>query len=200
MTLDMSGGGTLSIREDGLRVYLEARREADGLGLYKVWLTGRGSGRFLLGTLAPAGAGLRLRRNLSRTQLEMADCWPVAGAESRLAFSFARNGGWYCQTRPGEMLSDPVLKEQVPGAMLCRRGNDGFQLAAPMRPECPMPLAGAACLARVEQVQGRPHFVWDFAWSGTLKIPARREQPGGGRQKEITQVNPRTEENSFFKK
>ena len=33
MTLDMSGGGTLSIREDGLRVYLEARREADGLGL-----------------------------------------------------------------------------------------------------------------------------------------------------------------------
>ena len=75
MTLDMSGGGTLSVREDGLRVYLEARREADGLGLYKVWLTGRGSGRFLLGTLAPEGEGLRLRRNLSRTQLEMADCW-----------------------------------------------------------------------------------------------------------------------------
>ena len=94
MTLDMSGGGTLSIREDGLRVYLEARREADGLGLYKVWLTGRGSGRFLLGTLAPEGERLRLRRNLSRTQLEMADCWPVAGAESKLAFSFARNGGW----------------------------------------------------------------------------------------------------------
>ena len=183
MTLDMSGGGTLSIREDGLRVYLEARREADGLGLYKVWLTGRGSGRFLLGTLAPEGEGLRLRRNLSRTQLEMADCWPVAGAESRLAFSFARNGGWYCQTRPGERLSDPVLKEQVPGAMLCRRGNDGFQLAAPMRPECPMPLAGAACLARVEQVQGRPHFVWDFAWSGTLKIPAEQEQWARGENK-----------------
>ena len=31
MTLDMSGGGTLSIREDGLRVYLEARREATAL-------------------------------------------------------------------------------------------------------------------------------------------------------------------------
>ena len=107
----------------------------------------------------------------------------MAGAESKLAFSFARNGGWYCQTRPGEMLSDPVLKEQVPGAMLCRRGNDGFQLAAPMRPECPMPLAGAACLARVEQVQGRPHFVWNFAWNGTLKIPAEQEQWARGENK-----------------
>ena len=66
MTLDMSGGGTLSVREDGLRVYLEARREPDGLGLYKVWLTGRGSGRFLLGTLAPEGEGLRLRRKARR--------------------------------------------------------------------------------------------------------------------------------------
>ena len=46
MTLDMSGGGTLSVREDGLRVYLEARREPDGLGLYKVWLTGQGAGAF----------------------------------------------------------------------------------------------------------------------------------------------------------
>ena len=75
MTLDMSGGGTLSVREDGLRVYLEARREPDGLGLYKVWLTGQGGGRFLLGTLAPEGEGLRLRRNLSRTSWR----WRAAG-------------------------------------------------------------------------------------------------------------------------
>lgn len=126
MTLDMSGGGTLSVREDGLRVYLEARREPDGLGLYKVWLTGQGGGRFLLGTLAPEGEGLRLRRNLSRTQLEMAGCWPVTGAESKLAFSFGQTGGWYCQSCPGQMLRDPVLKEQAPGSMLCRRGERAF--------------------------------------------------------------------------
>ena len=176
MTLDMSGGGTLSVREDGLRVYLEARREPDGLGLYKVWITGRGDGCFLLGTLAPEGEGLRLRRNLSRTQLEMAGCWPVTGAESKLAFSFVQTGGWYCQNCPGQMLNDLVLKEQAPGSMLCRRGREGFQLAAPVRPDCPMPLAGAACLARVERVEGRPCFVWDFAWDGTLKIPAAQEQ------------------------
>lgn len=104
----------------------------------------------------------------------------MAGAESKLAFSFARSGGWYCQNCPAQLLRDPVLKEQVPGAMLCRRGKEGFQLAAPVRPECPMPLAGAACLARVEQVQGRPHFVWDFAWDGTLKIPGGAERAERG--------------------
>ena len=191
MTLDMSGGGMLSVREDGLRVYLEARREPDGLGLYKVWLTGQGGGRFLLGTLAPEGEGLRLRRNLSRTQLEMAGCWPVTGAESKLAFSFGQTGGWYCQSCPGQMLRDPVLKEQAPGSMLCRRGSEGFQLAPPVRPDCPMPLAGAACLARVERVEGRPHFVWDFACDGTLKIPdeqgrPERKQDGQGSASEST--------------
>lgn len=56
MTLDMSGGGTLSVREDGLRVYLEARREPDGLGLYKVWLTGQGRA-LSAGHPGPGGGG-----------------------------------------------------------------------------------------------------------------------------------------------
>ena len=89
------------------------------------------------------------------------------------------------------MLRDPILKEQAPGSMLCRRGREGFQLAAPVRPDCPMPLAGAACLARVERVEGRPHFVWDFACDGTLKIPdeqgrPERKQDGQGSASEST--------------
>ena len=67
----MEGGGTLSLREEGPRVHLEAARPDDGRGLYKAWVRGR-QGSLLLGTLVPEAGGLRLRRTVSRSSLEQA--------------------------------------------------------------------------------------------------------------------------------
>ena len=74
--LNMRGGGTLTLHQDGPRVHMEAERPSDGLGLYKVWLHGNHGGKFLLGTLVPERGQLRLGRTLSVSTLEQAGCWP----------------------------------------------------------------------------------------------------------------------------
>ena len=38
--LAMRGGGTLVLRQEGMKVQLQAERPYDGRGLYKVWLHG----------------------------------------------------------------------------------------------------------------------------------------------------------------
>ena len=171
--LTMRGGGTLTLRRDGPRVRLEAERPPDGRGLYKVWLHGDQGGKLLLGTLAPEGDALRLSRTMSVGTLERAGCWPHFWAEAPLAFSFAQQstGRWYCEQHPERLPSDPVLREQMRGAMLCRRGGEGFSLAAPFRTDRPVPLPGLLCLARLERWEGRPHLVWDFDLEGRPKIP-----------------------------
>ena len=63
--MEMVGGGTLLLRQEGPRVRLEAERPSDGRGLYKVWLHGDRGGKLLLGTLVPEGDRLRLSRTLS---------------------------------------------------------------------------------------------------------------------------------------
>ena len=75
--LTMRGGGTLTLHQVGPRVHMEAERPSDGLGLYKVWLHGEQGGKLLLGTLAPEGGALRLRRTLSVGALEPAGCGPL---------------------------------------------------------------------------------------------------------------------------
>ena len=177
--LDMRGGGSLTVRQDGPRVHLEAARPADDRGLYKVWLTGRGGGRFLLGTLAPEGTQLRLRRTLAVGELERAGCWPPAGAEAPLAFPFSASERWYCEQHPERLTADPLLRGQIKGPMLCRKGRDGCRLAAPFRTDGPVPLDALFCLARVEQLEGRPHLVWTFDREGRPRtVPAGRKPAG----------------------
>lgn len=107
--MEMVGGGTLLLRQEGPRVRLEAERPSDGRGLYKVWLHGDRGGKLLLGTLVPEGDRLRLSRTLSVGELERAGCWPDFRVEAPLAFTFLRRGegggtvnsirtGW-CPTR-----------------------------------------------------------------------------------------------------
>ena len=69
-SMEMRGGGTLTFRQEGPRVRLQVRREADGRGLYKAWLRGDGGGACLLGTLIPEGGELQLCRTLSVEELE----------------------------------------------------------------------------------------------------------------------------------
>ena len=174
----MEGGGVLTLRLDGPRVHMEAERPEDGQGLYKVWLHGDQGGKLLLGTLVPEGKQLRLRRVLTVSTLERAGCWPQFRPAAVLAFSFQEQegNGWYCERQPGRLVSDPVLRERLSGSMLCRRGGDGFSLAAPFRTDSPVLLAPLFCLARVERWNGRPHLVWSFSREGVPRLPFREEE------------------------
>lgn len=180
--MDMRGGGTLALRQEGPRVYLDARRPSDGRGLYKVWLLGQRGGRLLLGTLTPEGRELRLKRTISVSELERAGCWPVAGAEAPLAFAFSNGstGGerWYCEQSPQRLTADPILRRQLKNPMLCRKERDGFLLAAPFRTDGPVALESLFCLARLEKVDGRPHLVWSFDREGRPKILNKEEKTG----------------------
>lgn len=177
--LVMDGGGTLTVCQDQNRVRLLAERPMDGRGLYKVWLRGRG-GRLMLGTLAPEQGLLRLQRTLSVRELEQSGCWPVAGAEAVLSFSFQESGGgWYCEPHPEKMVHDPELKRQFHGSMLCRRERNGFHLAVPFRTDGPLTLETLFCLGHLEKIQGKPHLVWNFTEDGDPKLPTTEREVSG---------------------
>ena len=169
----MEGGGTLSLREEGLRVCLEAVRLDDGRGLYKAWALGR-SGRFLLGTLIPQGGGLRLSRTVSRTALEQAGCWPVTGGEAVLVYPFSQGEeGWHLEPCPEQVCQDVLVRESLrgKGRFCIRRKGEEVLLSAPFRPREPFPLPLLFCLARVEFRGGRPWLVWTFDWRGVPVVP-----------------------------
>ena len=171
--LAMGGGGVLKLRQEGPRVHIQAERPADGRGLYKVWLHGDHGGKLLLGTLVPEGGALRLSRILSVAALERAGCWPRFRAEAPLSFAFdARSGGgWYCEQHPEQLVTDPLLRARLRGAMLCRKEEGAFALSAPFRTDRPVRLPALACLARVERRDGQLHMVWEFDSQGNPKLP-----------------------------
>ena len=176
----MEGGGTLTVRREGVHVHMEAERPADGRGLYKVWLRGDRGGKLLLGTLVPEGDVLRLRRTLSVGTLERSGCWPQFRAEAPLAFPFSARGGetWYCEQHPERLVADPVLKAQISGAMLCRKEAGGFSLSAPFGTDRPVRLPSLFCLAGVECREGRLYMVWRFDGEGRPVFPHKKEGPG----------------------
>lgn len=176
--LMMEGGGILSWRQEGSRVLLRAERPADGQGLYKVWLRRDGQDRFLLGTLAPEGDTLRLFRSVAQGELERAGCWPIREAQARLVFRFRSGEEWYREGRPGVLLRDPALAQKLSGPMLCKKGPEGFWLAAPFRTDAPAPLISLACLARVGRVEGRFHWIWQFDRAGKPVVPHKEGQSG----------------------
>ena len=166
---ELAGGGTLCCQEVGERVVLRADCPADGAGLYKVWLHSGGNGRFLLGTLAPEGGRLCLRRTVTRAELERRHCWPVTGGERVLAFAFSGQAGPWQPWR-GEHLptKDPVLRSCLtagPG-LLFRRMGEGFQMAQFLDDGRPLALAPLFCMAWGGQEQGHPLLIWSFDSQG----------------------------------
>ena len=180
----MEGGGTLSLREEGPRVHLEAARPDDGRGLYKAWVRGR-QGSLLLGTLVPEAGGLRLRRTVSRSSLTQAGCWPVTGGNCVLTYPFpgAEGAGsaWTPEPLPERLCRDPLVKESLRGCSgFCGRRDGALcLLSAPFRPDRSFPIPVLFCLARVESRGGRPWLVWAFDLEGTPVLP-RIEPPEGG--------------------
>ena len=132
------------------------------------------------GTLTLRREGARVRMEAERSEdgqglyaLERAGCWPQFWAEAALAFSFSPrdSGAWYCEQHPERLVSDPVLKGQLKGSMLCRKGEGAFSLADPFRTDRPLRLNALFCLSQVERWEGRPHLVWTFDQEGRPKIP-----------------------------
>ncbi|MBR2935289.1 MAG: hypothetical protein IKB79_06900 [Oscillospiraceae bacterium] len=156
--MQLTGGGTLTLWEDGELVHLQVCRPDDRRGLYKVWVHGR-QGRLLLGTLVPEGGALRLYRRLTRNQLERDCCWPVTGGETVLAFSFGQDS-WVREEHPERLVKDVVLRQALKGtAMLLRRVEGGFRLSASFDTAHPFPITPLFCLSKVEG--GRVIFSFD---------------------------------------
>lgn len=133
------------ITEQGPRVVVEVWRAGGQEGLYKAYLTAAGQ-RCLLGTLAPEGGRLYLRRVLSIDSLKRQGVWPVQGVEERLVCSF--------QSPPAKVQwSDPVLRRSAQGLPKYefRREGDGFSISFAFDLRAPFPLTPVFCFARVEK-------------------------------------------------
>lgn len=124
---------------------VEVWRPDERDGLYKAYLTATGQ-ECLLGTLAPEGGRLYLRRVLSIDSLKRQGLWPVQGVEERPVCSFQSSVRTY-------QWSDPVLRRSANGLPehQIKREEDGFSLSFAFNPHTPFPLTPAFCFARVEK-------------------------------------------------
>ena len=171
---DLVGGGRLYMTGEGGRVRFLAEREADGRGLYKVWLTGGEKGRCLLGTLAPEGKLLRLNRTLSAGELQRAGCWPVSGGEAVLTYSFGEKPEWYCEDHPDRMVRDAVIAGELKKPALCRKNKDGFQLAVPFLKNQPIACESIASVGSVKTIGNQRYIVWKFDRNGEMKTKTEK--------------------------
>ncbi len=166
----MFGGGCMEwkVTEQGPRAVIEVRRTDDGQGLYKAWLVGQG-GRCLLGTLAPEGGQLGLRRSLSIDSLRRGGTWPICAVEEEMVCCFAKSQlNW----------QDAVLcrmAQNLPPHTV-RRVDTGLCLRFPFDPYKPFPLPPLFCFARLEQ----GHLLFFFAQDGTPQCYPAQENPQKG--------------------
>ena len=179
----MEGGGALRVWTEGLRVRAEARRPDDGLGLYKAYLKGPG-GELLLGTMAPEGGELRIRRTFSQDELHRRGAWPVTGGAARLYLLFQGErppAGWEQVEGSGPPLGEAALRQGAAalGRVLCRRQSGRLQVAVPFRTDRPFPLPALFCLARLGELEGRPHLFFLFDAGGW---PLVQRAEGGPRR------------------
>lgn len=176
--IQLGGGGTLSVWEDGALVVLEVQREDDRRGLYKVWLHGRQE-NMLLGTLAPESGRLCLRRRVFRQELERRGCWPVTAGECVMAFPFTgRGGGWRREEHPGRLVAQELRRCFADRAALYCPETDGFLLAFGFDPSRPFPIPPLFCLAKCERVEEKNYVVFRFDREGNPVLPHNRRDTG----------------------
>lgn len=152
--------GEIALRTEGNRTEVRAVMEDPGDGLYRAALCG-GSGELLLGVLAPENAVLALRRKLYSR--DVAALGPLLRGEARCSFQFQKSA-WQETNCPAELLEESFLRqrlEQIDFAWW-RREGELLYLALPLAEGRPFPLETLFCLARPEQVGGRPCAVYAF--------------------------------------
>ena len=171
--MQLTGGGTLVLWEEGMLVHLQVQRHDDRRGLYKIWIRGPG-GRKLLGTLVPEGGRLCIYRRLSRRELEQEGCWPVTGGEAVLAFSFGQDG-WVREEHPERLVKDVVLRQALKGqTMRLRRQEKGFRLSVSFDTARPFPLTALFCLSKVEG----GYVIFPFDREGNPVVPHNDRNSG----------------------
>ena len=169
LTLELEHGGRLRVWEEGTRVLFRCETPLRTDGIYKVWLRGDG-GEMLLGALVPEGGMLRLCRTLSVGELRRCGCWPVRSARWGMAYPFRQQqtgDGWYWEEDPCRFVDRETRELGQWCRMLCRKRQNGTDLACPVKHDAPIALVHLFCLAQVEQLRGEKFFVWHFDADGT---------------------------------
>lgn len=163
-----------SVTERDGRAEIEVSRPKDDRGLYRAWAVGP-RGRCLLGTLAPEGSRLILRKTLRRAALEQTGCWPVTAVECQLSFPFQSPGspptGW-SPIPEGLCWADELLRQAVRAARggLYQKTAQGFSLAYPLDCRCPFPLPPLFCFALPRCLAGRLWWVFSFDENGVPRF------------------------------
>lgn len=161
------------LEEANGKATIEARREADGKGLYKAYAVGP-AGRCLLGTMTPHSSGLAIKKTLAVDALRQKGCWPVRRVETSLAYSFERPSdppaGW--RTLPAPPLDDPLLCRcaQRSGGWW-QQTPAGATLAYLYSPSRPFPMEPLFCFARLGRLGGKPTLFFSFDSAGRPVMP-----------------------------
>lgn len=175
MTMEMAGGGTLHMWEDGGRIFFRCESELKRDGLYKVWIRGSG-GEMLLGTLTPAGEKLSLYRALTPLELRRYGCWPIQSARCVMVYAFRgdkQRDDWTLEDNPGRLVNEETRKFGEWRRMLCRKKEDWLELAYPVRKDAALPLSHLFCLAVPMRIHGEMCLVWRFNREGEPYLPTK---------------------------
>ena len=166
---------TLIIKEDGPRATLTARRPDDGKGLYKAWLVGQ-QGRYLLGTMAPEGNVLSVKRTLSLDELRRSGAWPPERAEAELSCVFpgaALPDGWQMAADPASLFQDRELSKAAGrlSGVLVKKDGGGFRLAVSYEEGREFPMTVLFCFCELRELGGKAYAIFCFDEGGWPCFP-----------------------------
>ena len=178
----MEGGGTLSLREEGLQVRLEAVRPSEGQGLYKAWLRDRTDASFWD---PPSGTG-ETAVDQTGEPLQPGACRLLAGRgrsdRAVLRFGVGR--------RSGRLASGGGAGAPVPGSvgtgksagavgLLRQERGGGSDVISAVPAESALSPSAAVLLCQAGDAGGTALLVWTFDWEGN-PIFSRIGQDGTG--------------------
>lgn len=157
-----------TIDEQNGRVTVSVKRPNDDSGLFRAYAVGQSGGRLLLGTLAPQGGFLTLKRTLSVDALKQRGCYPIASVETVLAHAFSASA-----PPPPPPFPDDILRKAFAASRGGRRQTtgDGFTLTFPYDPAAPFPMTPIFCFAQVVCLDQRFRLRYQFDKEGNPLFP-----------------------------
>ena len=167
---DGRAAGELTVEQEALYTWFEARCRLPGEGLWCAWVAGEG-GELRLGVLEPAGEEASIRRRFSRRMTEplgrllQGELRPAAG-EDREA--------WETVPDPAAAFRSPWVQKRLRGikGALLRRGEDSRRyLALPYDRRGPFPLTTLFCFACIRHIGGKAYAVFAFDGEETPVFP-----------------------------
>ena len=147
--------GTLEVAPQGGYLRFRASCRVPEPALWRLAVRSA-SGEADLGALAPEGGLWRLDRRFSPAALRTLGLGEIEACFLRSPSP----AGWMPEPEPGRLLADALLRRLCASARgaLTRQGNEGLQLALPLR--SPFPLLPAFCLGTFRRLEGKPYLVF----------------------------------------